>query len=202
MDSHRLARVHWLHTTSKAKYIVIHFYFYVLGVIRYQKTRMHSSRMRTARSSSHHGGSLHTPPPQSMYPHPLEQAPPWLDPPQLPPWVWTWRPSSGQIPLGCGPENLQGMLRYHASPLETCCKACWDTTCNACWDSPPQQNSWHTLLKILPCPKLRLRAVTKPVNVFRHNFDISMLDFPFNIVDYWLLAMRNAHLHLWNRIQM
>ena len=23
------------------------------------------------------------------------------------------------------------------------------------------QNSWHTLLKILPCPKLRLRAVTK-----------------------------------------
>ena len=28
--------------------------------------------------------------------------------------------------------------------------------------SPPcGQNSWHTLLKILPCPKLRLRAVTK-----------------------------------------
>ena len=26
---------------------------------------------------------------------------------------------------------------------------------------PCGQNSWHTLLKILPCPKLRLRAVTK-----------------------------------------
>ena len=70
---------------------------------------MHSSRMRTAHSSSRHGGGLHT--------HtPLEQAPtgaatipgaatpwsrpprvdpppcgpgdlPWPDPPQLPPWV-------------------------------------------------------------------------------------------------------------------
>ena len=29
---------------------------------------------------------------------------------------------------------------------------------------PPRgQNSWHTLLKILPCPKLRLRAVTSPL---------------------------------------
>ena len=29
------------------------------------------------------------------------------------------------------------------------------------WGRPPcEQNSWHTLLKILPCPKLRLRAVT------------------------------------------
>ena len=26
-------------------------------------------------------------------------------------------------------------------------------------DPPCEQNSWHTLLKILPCPKLRLRAV-------------------------------------------
>ena len=26
---------------------------------------------------------------------------------------------------------------------------------------PHGQNSWHTLLKILPCPKLRLRAVTR-----------------------------------------
>ena len=28
-----------------------------------------------------------------------------------------------------------------------------------CPGTPPEQNSWHTLLKILPCPKLRLRAV-------------------------------------------
>ena len=46
---------------------------------------------------------------------------PGLDPPQLPPWVWAWKPAR------------------HAGtpPTETCCKACWDTTCNACWDSTP-----------------------------------------------------------------
>ena len=91
-------------------------------------TRMHSSRMRTAVAVM---GGLHTP---------LEQAPPGCgpgdpparststsplgvgletpqpDPPQLPPWVWAWRPplarSPSTSPLGVG--------------LETC-KACWDT---------------------------------------------------------------------------
>ena len=90
---------------------------------------MHSSRMRTAGSSSCHGGSP-SPPPEQTPPGagplplpseqtptaPLEQAPPWPDPPQLPPWVWAWTrsPSTsplvvglGQIPLnfplGCGP---------------------------------------------------------------------------------------------------
>ena len=29
--------------------------------------------------------------------------------------------------------------------------------------SPREQNSWHTLLKILPCPKLRLRSVIRNV---------------------------------------
>ena len=52
-----------------------------------------------------------------------------------PPWVWAWRPppvrSPSTSPLGMG--------------LETC-MACWDTT------PPREQNSWHTLLKILPCP--------------------------------------------------
>ena len=36
------------------------------------------------------------------------------------------------------------------------------------WGRPPcERNSWHTLLKILPCPKLRLRAVKnkKPDNL-------------------------------------
>ena len=47
-------------------------------------TRMHSSRMRTARSSSRDGGRS---------PHPPEQAPPPPDPPQLPPWVWAWKPA-------------------------------------------------------------------------------------------------------------
>ena len=93
--------------------------------------------------------------------------PPWADPPQLPPWLWAWTgsPSTsplavgldliplnfplecqpggppGQIPLnfplGCGPGNLHSMLGYPPTPMETCCKACWDTTCNACWASTP-----------------------------------------------------------------
>ena len=37
---------------------------------------------------------------------------------------------------------------------------------------PPRgQNSWHTLLKILPCPKLRLRAVN--IDALRDNIGIS-----------------------------
>ena len=93
---------------------------------------MHSSRMRTARSSSRHGGvSTQTPPeagtPRSRYPpgagtpqsrHPQSRNPPLCgpgdppsqiplnfplgcgpgdpprpDPPQLPPWVWAWKPA-------------------------------------------------------------------------------------------------------------
>ena len=34
--------------------------------------------------------------------------------------------------------------------------------CKACWDTPPcEQNSWQTPMKILPCPKLRLREGKK-----------------------------------------
>ena len=104
------------------------------------KTRMHSSRMRTTRSSSRHGGVSTSPPEQAT---PLEQVPPprqiplnflpgcgpGLDPPQLPPWVWAWTrsPSTSPLgvgldqiplnfPLGCGPGNLQGMLGYHIPP--------------------------------------------------------------------------------------
>ena len=64
--------------------------------------------------------------------------------PQLPPWVCTWRPArhSGIPP----PRYLQGMLGYHLQ-------------CMLGYHPPRGQNSWHTLLKILPCPKLRLRAV-------------------------------------------
>ena len=59
--------------------------------------------------------------------------------------VWAWRPPPGvgleipparplKLPHGCGPGNLQGMLGYTPSLLETF-KACWDTTCKACWDT-------------------------------------------------------------------
>ena len=63
-------------------------------------TRMHSSRMRTAPSSSHRGGGLDLIPlnfPLGCGPGP--------DPPQFPPWVWawTWSPSISPSSLGCGP---------------------------------------------------------------------------------------------------
>ena len=62
---------------------------------------MHSSRMRTARSSIHHGGVG------------LDQIPlnfplgcgPGPDPPQLPPWVWTWTRSPSTSPLGVDLET-------------------------------------------------------------------------------------------------
>ena len=121
---------------------------------------MHSSRMHIAHSSSLHGGPPHHP--QSRHPNQIPLnfplgCGPGPDPPQLPPWLWAWTRSPSTFPLGvgletlhpslwpdppklllgCGPGNLQGMLRQHPPPMETCCKACWDTTCNACWDSTP-----------------------------------------------------------------
>ena len=49
---------------------------------------------------------------------------------------------------------------WDSTHTPSCCKACWDTTCDACWDSTPLWTEWQTRVKILPCPKLRLRAVT------------------------------------------
>ena len=55
-------------------------------------------------------------PPQEQKPHwPLGFGP-GPDPPQLPPWVWAWRPPRQiplNFPLGCEPGNLQDMLGYH-----------------------------------------------------------------------------------------
>ena len=122
--------------------------------------------MCTTRRSSRHGGGG-SPPPR---PDPT-QIPPWVwawtrspstspldvgldqihlnfplgcgpgpDPPQLPPWVWAWRPPT---PPGEG----AGLPETSAPPQDQATLPC-------------EQNSWHTLVKILPCPKLRLRAVT------------------------------------------
>ena len=109
-------------------------------------TRMHSSRMHTAHSSSRWGGGL----PQRMLGY---------TPPQgvglETPWVWAWRPPQARplnFPLGCRPGDPTGQIPQlppwvwawkparHVGippPSETCCKACWDTTCNACWDASP-----------------------------------------------------------------
>ena len=109
-------------------------------------TRMHSSMMRTTRSSSRLLGEAGCMP-QCMLGYPpgcgpggnplgvgLETPsrcgpgdPPGVgletphpgQTPQLPPWVWAWIPPSGQtpqLPLGCGPGDLQGMLGYHPPP--------------------------------------------------------------------------------------
>ena len=79
--------------------------------------------MRTARSSSHWGGSasVHAgiDPPGCGPGNPLGQIPlnfplgcgpgnpPWPDPPQLPLWMWAWRPPQilHNFPLGCGPGD-------------------------------------------------------------------------------------------------
>ena len=65
--------------------------------------------------------------PQSRHPqsrHPPEQAP-------ITPIPWSRHPTP-----------------WEQTPLETCCKACWDTTCNACWDSTPLLTEWQMPVKI------------------------------------------------------
>ena len=81
--------VHMISARKLAWYV----YFSKWSSNKTDKIRMHSSRMRTACSSSRPGG-----------------------------WSSTRHPPPEQIP-------------QEQTPLETCCKACWDTTCNACWDS-------------------------------------------------------------------
>ena len=128
-------------------------------------TRMHSSRMHTACSSSHRGGVSTTP---LLWPFGVVAF--WsgdllvwwpsglVAPDQVPHWEQT-PPGADQPPRSRVPQDQARPLEQ--TPLETCCKACWDTTCKACWDTTPpyEQNSWHTPMKILPCPKLRPRAV-------------------------------------------
>ena len=102
------------------------------------ETRMHSSRIRTARSSSRHppsGADTSLSLPQTR--HPLPQAdnppragtppgqiplnfpvgcvpgdPPRPDPPKLHPWVWAWKPAK-HAGIPPPPDLLQGMLGYH-----------------------------------------------------------------------------------------
>ena len=103
-------------------------------------------------------------PPQNQVPpqtrHPQDQEPPQIrppppgpDPPQLPPWLWAWTRSPSICPLAVGLDQIPlnvpqavglDQIPLHfplgcwpGDPLETCCKACWDTTCNACWNSTP-----------------------------------------------------------------
>ena len=119
------------------------------------QTRMHSSRMRTARSSSCWGefnfplgcrpGS--DPPQFPPLGVGLDLIPlnfqlgcgPGPDPPQFPPWLWTWTWSPSISPFGLGLEAPPG-----PDPPSR---------------HPPLWTEWQTGAKIWPCRKLRLRAV-------------------------------------------
>ena len=93
-------------------------------------TRMHSSGMRTIRSSSHlsRGVCLSA----CWDTTPLGADTPEADTPKA------------DTPADQAPPRL-GTLPGADTPLETCCKACWNTTCNACWDStsPPRPVARH-----------------------------------------------------------
>ena len=136
-----------------------------MGILNISNTRIHSSRLCTTHSSSHWGGL-----PLCILGYPLPPGCGPGDPPpgvgletppgqtsQLPPWVWAWGPPRSDpsasplgvdletpqnrplnFPPGCGPGDLQGMLGYHLQCI--------------LGHPPHEQNSWHTLLKILPCP--------------------------------------------------
>ena len=82
------------------------------------------------------------------------QLPPWVwawRPPRLDPstspWVWAWRPpqakSLGYFPPGCGPGDLQGMLGYYPP-----------RPARYAGIPPCEQNSWHTSENIT-LPQLR-----------------------------------------------
>ena len=126
-----------LQLTNMAIYPRTHMY---QAYANFSETRMHSSRMRTARSSSRllGGGCL----PQCMLGYPwvwtwrLETAP--QDVAQRPPQVWAWRPpqvwawtppmpdpSNSCLGVGWRPARHAGI----PPPLETC-RACWDTSSN------------------------------------------------------------------------
>ena len=90
-----------------------------------KQTRMHSSRMRTARGSSRQLGGVC-----------LSAC--W-DTHLLPVWAWSpCQPDPSTSPLGVGLETpLWRPARHAGIPPPETCKACWDTTCKECWDTTP-----------------------------------------------------------------
>ena len=123
-------------------YVILHFVqfepFFILilptcRVGEQNETRLHSSRMHTARSLT-------------------------VSPSMLCSGGACLVPGDGACPRGgaClvtgeGVGVVPAWSRVCVYGIPACTEA----------DTPCGQNSWHTLLKILPCPKLRLRAVTK-----------------------------------------
>ena len=63
------------------------------------------------------------------------------------------------------------------SPWEQCVS--WQQMPPLQADPPLEQNSWHTLLKILPCPKLRLWAV----NIFHYYLWVGICSMKSMVID-------------------
>ena len=162
---------------------------------------MHSSRIRTACSSSHLGrsppGTPHTEQaprdqelPWSRHPpgtrhtpqtrHPLDQIPlktsplavgldqiplnfplgcgPGPDPPPLPPWVWAWRPPRRPAARHAGiPSAMHAGIE--PPPQRPAARHAGIPPAMHAGIAPPPPVDRHTPVNILPCPKLRLRAV-------------------------------------------
>ena len=121
---------------------------------------MHSSRIRTARSLTDHiswcqaglcGGMHATHAPRACMP-PLAMLSP-LPMPRMPPSHACPPPTGHAYPLPHMPPG-------HAHP-QPCTPPPAMHAPLPCMPPPHGQNSCHTLLKILPCPKLRLREVIK-----------------------------------------
>ena len=79
----------------------------------------------------------------------LLHAPPEPDPP------WEQAPQEQAPPARDTPQSGHPQTRHPPEQVPP------DQTPPGAGTHPREQNSWHTLLKILPCPKLCFRAVTK-----------------------------------------
>ena len=113
---------------------------------KFEQTRMHSSRMRTARCSSRLDGvSTRYPPGAGPHPPTLDQAPPTgADPNQAHPPDQAHTPRSRPSTDQAHPPPRPGTPQEQTPPGP---------------GTPPVDR--HTPVNILPCPKLRLRAVIK-----------------------------------------
>ena len=145
-------------------------------------TRMHSSKMLTTNSLPYGGVSVWGSP-RLPRQRPPEQRPPDRDSQtetsldnDLTPWTmtslpgqrptpWTETPPPGQIPPTSGQRRPSGQRPHldrdpprQRSPSHVTCGACWDRDTHLWTES-------QTGVKTLPCPRLRLRAVTSCVPI-------------------------------------
>ena len=132
------------------------------------KTRMHSSRMRTARSLT---VSCHIlcmpPPPHNHTPPPAIHAPcnHTCPPNHTSPPTTMHPPATMHAPSNYAPPATMHTPRNHACPPTTMHAPPQphmppsNHACPPATTHPPPWTEWQTGVKILPCPKLRLRAV-------------------------------------------